>query len=210
MTITKEEEEIEGNEHVQDEKMEDAQEVKGEEETTNVEAKDIKKDEIVETNACVEEEVKAAVAVETNDMKNDEIVETNACVEEKVKAAEAVETNDMKNDEIVEDTNMKDKEEEKTLIFRIALAFSILVGSNLILVLSSALLCAYIGPAAAGSGIPEVKAYLNGIDAPNILALNTLIVKVFLTISSYLHSRIGVLHFCIISFVLFRNHVIIR
>ena len=62
----------------------------------------------------------------------------------------------------------KEKEEDKTLIFRIGLAFSILVGSNLILVLSSALLCAYIGPAAAGSGIPEVKAYLNGIDAPNI------------------------------------------
>ena len=73
----------------------------------------------------------------------------------------------------------KDKEEEKTLIFRIALAFSILVGSNLILVLSSALLCAYIGPAAAGSGIPEVKAYLNGIDAPNILSPRTLLVKVF-------------------------------
>ena len=47
MTITKEEEEIEGNEHVQDEKMEDALEVKGEEETANVEAKDIKNDEIV-------------------------------------------------------------------------------------------------------------------------------------------------------------------
>ena len=42
-------------------------------------------------------------------------METNACVEEKVKAAEAVETNDMKNDEIVEDTNMKDKEEEKAV-----------------------------------------------------------------------------------------------
>ena len=73
----------------------------------------------------------------------------------------------------------KEKEEDKTLIFRIGLAFSILVGSNLILVLSSALLCAYIGPAAAGSGIPEVKAYLNGIDAPNILSLRTLLVKVF-------------------------------
>ena len=69
MTITKEEEEIEGNEHVQDEKMEDAQEVKGEEETINVQAKDIKKDEIVETNASVEEEVKAAEAIETNDWK---------------------------------------------------------------------------------------------------------------------------------------------
>ena len=103
----------------------------------------------------------------------------------------------------------KEKEEDKTLIFRIGLAFSILVGSNLILVLSSALLCAYIGPAAAGSGIPEVKAYLNGIDAPNILALNTLIVKVFLTILSYLHSSIGVLLFFTSSFVMFCNNVVI-
>ena len=47
MTITKEEEEIEGNEHVQDEKMEDALEVKGEEETINAEVMNIKKDEIV-------------------------------------------------------------------------------------------------------------------------------------------------------------------
>ena len=34
--------------------------------------------------------------------------------------------------------------------------------------LSSVLLCTFVGPAAAGSGIPEVKAYLNGIDAPNV------------------------------------------
>lgn len=62
---------------------------------------------------------------------------------------------------------------------RLDVAFSILVGSNLVLVLSSALLCAYIGPAAAGSGIPEVKAYLNGIDVPDILAPRALFVKVF-------------------------------
>lgn len=62
---------------------------------------------------------------------------------------------------------------------KILLAFAFLIGSNLVLVLSSALLCAYVGPAAAGSGIPEVKAYLNGIDAPNILAPKTLIVKIF-------------------------------
>ncbi|KAH6559376.1 hypothetical protein KP509_1Z011500 [Ceratopteris richardii] len=58
------------------------------------------------------------------------------------------------------------------------IAFLILAGSNMVLVLASAVLCASFGPAAAGSGIPEVKAYLNGIDAPNILSPRTLIVKI--------------------------------
>ncbi|URE07010.1 Chloride channel protein, partial [Musa troglodytarum] len=39
-------------------------------------------------------------------------------------------------------------------------------------------LCAYVAPAAAGPGIPEVKAYLNGVDAYSILAPRTLFVKV--------------------------------
>lgn len=48
----------------------------------------------------------------------------------------------------------------------------------MILSATAAALCAYIAPAAAGSGIPEVKAYLNGIDAHSILAPSTLFVKV--------------------------------
>ncbi|KAL2574052.1 hypothetical protein AAZV13_17G166300 [Glycine max] len=48
------------------------------------------------------------------------------------------------------------------------------------LVAAAAALCAFIAPATVGSGIPEVKAYLNGVDAQNILAPSTLFVKVFL------------------------------
>lgn len=51
------------------------------------------------------------------------------------------------------------------------------------LAISAAALCAFIAPAAAGSGIPEVKAYLNGIDAHSILAPSTLFVKVCFTFS---------------------------
>ncbi|EFJ24475.1 hypothetical protein SELMODRAFT_100906 [Selaginella moellendorffii] len=61
---------------------------------------------------------------------------------------------------------------------RYVLAGLLLTGINLVLVLFSSVLCVYFGPAAAGSGIPEVKAYLNGIDAPEILAPNTLVVKI--------------------------------
>ncbi|EEF34561.1 chloride channel clc, putative [Ricinus communis] len=59
------------------------------------------------------------------------------------------------------------------------LAFAAYAGCNLILAIAAAALCAFIAPAAAGSGIPEVKAYLNGVDAPSILAPSTLFVKIF-------------------------------
>lgn len=56
-------------------------------------------------------------------------------------------------------------------------AFATYAGCNVVLAIAAAALCAYVAPAAAGSGIPEVKAYLNGVDAPSILAPATLFVK---------------------------------
>ena len=50
---------------------------------------------------------------------------------------------------------------------------------------SAAAICAYVAPAAAGSGIPEVKAYLNGVDAYSILAPSTLFVKVTSDLEPY-------------------------
>eukprot|EP00258_Populus_trichocarpa_P019700 XP_006385193.2 chloride channel protein CLC-c [Populus trichocarpa] len=58
-------------------------------------------------------------------------------------------------------------------------AFATYAGCNVVLAIAAAALCAYVAPAAAGSGIPEVKAYLNGVDAPSILAPATLFVKIF-------------------------------
>ncbi|CAI9765287.1 unnamed protein product [Fraxinus pennsylvanica] len=58
-------------------------------------------------------------------------------------------------------------------------AFAAFAGLNMILAICAAVLCALIAPAAAGSGIPEVKAYLNGVDAHSILAPSTLLVKIF-------------------------------
>ena len=52
---------------------------------------------------------------------------------------------------------------------------------DLILVLSAALLCNLVAPEAAGSGIPDVKAYLNGVDTPRMFAFKTLLVKVHLS-----------------------------
>ncbi|EPS62511.1 hypothetical protein M569_12278, partial [Genlisea aurea] len=55
---------------------------------------------------------------------------------------------------------------------------------NLALVLSSVCIVTGFAPAAAGSGIPEIKGYLNGIDTHGILLFRTLMGKVFGSIGS--------------------------
>ncbi|KAK3037747.1 hypothetical protein RJ639_031118 [Escallonia herrerae] len=67
----------------------------------------------------------------------------------------------------------------ESLDYEYYLAFAAYAGCNVSLAICAAVLCAYIAPAAAGSGIPEVKAYLNGVDAHSILAPSTLFVKIF-------------------------------
>ncbi|XP_010241601.1 PREDICTED: putative chloride channel-like protein CLC-g isoform X2 [Nelumbo nucifera] len=71
-----------------------------------------------------------------------------------------------------------------------AAAFAVFAASNFVLLLFSSLITTFIAPAAAGSGIPEVKAYLNGVDAPGIFSLRTLVVKIvgsITAVSSSLH-----------------------
>ncbi|KAK2986216.1 hypothetical protein RJ640_010050, partial [Escallonia rubra] len=59
-----------------------------------------------------------------------------------------------------------------------AAAFSVFAASNFGLTLFSCVITALVAPEAAGSGIPEVKAYLNGVDAPAIFSIRTLFVKI--------------------------------
>lgn len=40
-----------------------------------------------------------------------------------------------------------------------------------------AILVAYVEPVAAGSGIPQVKCYLNGVKIPRVVRIKTLAVK---------------------------------
>lgn len=56
--------------------------------------------------------------------------------------------------------------------------FFFMVGVNLLLTLVATVLCAVFTPNAAGPGVPEIKAYLNGVDTPNMYGANTLFVKV--------------------------------
>ncbi|CAA6668364.1 unnamed protein product [Spirodela intermedia] len=53
-----------------------------------------------------------------------------------------------------------------------------LTGINLALTAIAAVLCVGIAPTAAGPGIPEIKAYLNGVDTPNMYGASTLFVKI--------------------------------
>lgn len=55
---------------------------------------------------------------------------------------------------------------------------------NLALVFSSVYIITQFAPAAAGSGIPEIKGYLNGVDTHGILLFRTLIGKIFGSIGS--------------------------
>ena len=48
----------------------------------------------------------------------------------------------------------------------LGVAFLEFLGTALIYSFISAVLVAFVSPSAAGSGIPEVKAYLNGISQP--------------------------------------------
>ena len=51
------------------------------------------------------------------------------------------------------------------------------VGLNVIPVIIGSFLVAYIEPVAGGSGIPQVKCYLNGVKVPRVVRIKTLISK---------------------------------
>ncbi|KAK2360018.1 chloride channel protein CLC-c [Trifolium repens] len=57
--------------------------------------------------------------------------------------------------------------------------FLYFTGINFILTFAASILCVCFAPTAAGPGIPEIKAYLNGVDTPNMYGATTLIVKIF-------------------------------
>nr|GLL16448.1 chloride channel protein CLC-b [Ipomoea trifida] len=61
---------------------------------------------------------------------------------------------------------------------RYLMGFAYFAGANFMLTFVASLLCVCFAPTAAGPGIPEIKAYLNGVDTPNMFGATTLIVKI--------------------------------
>ncbi|CAI4225904.1 unnamed protein product [Auanema sp. JU1783] len=51
------------------------------------------------------------------------------------------------------------------------------ISYNCVLVLIAAMLVIYVSPVAAGSGIPQVKCYLNGVTIPDVVKFKTLVAK---------------------------------
>ncbi|CAK9175125.1 unnamed protein product [Ilex paraguariensis] len=61
---------------------------------------------------------------------------------------------------------------------RFLMGFIFFTGANFLLTMVATVLCVCFAPTAAGPGIPEIKAYLNGVDTPNMFGATTLVVKV--------------------------------
>lgn len=54
-----------------------------------------------------------------------------------------------------------------------------------------AALVTYLEPVAAGSGIPQVKCYLNGVKVPRIVRIKTLVVKAIGVVTSVIGGLAG-------------------
>ncbi|KAK2992879.1 hypothetical protein RJ640_028121 [Escallonia rubra] len=61
---------------------------------------------------------------------------------------------------------------------RYLVGFIFFTGVNFLLTMVATVLCVRFAPTAAGPGIPEIKAYLNGVDTPNMFGATTLFVKI--------------------------------
>lgn len=62
---------------------------------------------------------------------------------------------------------------------------------NTVIVLIGSLLVTYVEPVAAGSGIPQVKCYLNGVKVPRVVRIKTLAVKSLGVISTVVGGLAG-------------------
>ena len=67
------------------------------------------------------------------------------------------------------------------IVIKDSVGYSLMIflGISTLFGLIGTLLTVYVGPGAVGSGIAELMAYLNGVNYPNFIGLETLFVKIF-------------------------------
>lgn len=87
------------------------------------------------------------------------------------------------------------------------LPYTIWLALNLLPVLIGTILVSYVEPVAAGSGIPQVKCYLNGIKVPRVVRIKTLAVKIIGVICTVVGGLAGgkvgiVFHRCSLNYLL--------
>ncbi|XP_050670779.1 H(+)/Cl(-) exchange transporter 7 isoform X2 [Leptidea sinapis] len=83
---------------------------------------------------------------------------------------------------IEEFSNIKYKQLKKSvdkyiLLDKLYIPYLLWVLTNISIVFIGSMLVAYVEPVAAGSGIPQVKCYLNGVKVPRVVRIKTLFVK---------------------------------
>ncbi|KAL6102528.1 clcn7 [Pungitius sinensis] len=79
---------------------------------------------------------------------------------------------------------VKENIEKFTEVGGLSISLILWVVLNSVFVMVGAIIVACIEPIAAGSGIPQIKCYLNGVKIPRVVRLKTLVVKVFGVICS--------------------------
>uniref|UniRef100_A0A8C4PZB4 Chloride channel protein n=1 Tax=Eptatretus burgeri TaxID=7764 RepID=A0A8C4PZB4_EPTBU len=73
---------------------------------------------------------------------------------------------------------LKDKIDAFTLNGGLSVSLVIWATMNAGIVMLGSILVAFVEPVAAGSGVPQIKCYLNGVKIPHVVRLKTLLVKV--------------------------------
>ncbi|XP_031570565.1 H(+)/Cl(-) exchange transporter 7-like [Actinia tenebrosa] len=74
--------------------------------------------------------------------------------------------------------NIKNYIEKCTSEHCIAAPYALWVAIDVMFVFIAAMLVTYLEPVAAGSGIPQIKCYLNGVKVPHVVRFKTLLTKV--------------------------------
>ncbi|XP_041977945.1 H(+)/Cl(-) exchange transporter 7 [Aricia agestis] len=74
-------------------------------------------------------------------------------------------------------TQLKKSVDKYVLLDKLYIPYLLWVLTNICIVFIGSVLVAYVEPVAAGSGIPQVKCYLNGVKVPRVVRIKTLIVK---------------------------------
>ncbi|XP_045497724.1 H(+)/Cl(-) exchange transporter 7 [Colias croceus] len=72
---------------------------------------------------------------------------------------------------------LKKSVDKYVLLDKLYIPYLLWVLTNISIVFIGSVLVAYVEPVAAGSGIPQVKCYLNGVKVPRVVRIKTLIVK---------------------------------
>ncbi|CAK1547079.1 unnamed protein product [Leptosia nina] len=86
---------------------------------------------------------------------------------------------------------LKKSVDKYVMLDKLYIPYLLWVLTNISIVFFGSVLVAYVEPVAGGSGIPQVKCYLNGVKVPRVVRIKTLIVKAVGVISAVVGGLAG-------------------